>query len=932
MVVRIAPPGGRTRRRGGAVSLSGGDVPLAQPARDPGVNVPLIPIPVDETAGAIGEGLQDLGDVGVEAANLGLQVIRRDEGIARGADDTAFADFGQDLVRDLQKAGTLSDSAVVEGAGDQLLQEQERILSEHRGGNTSRALLENSLTKQRNRFADTLSVLNINAADVQLNLTVKSRVSSIIQEVLSDPDVLVSDDPMEAFRFYSGQVNEMMDFLQLNPAQRRVVGPTGKAQVALSMIDPLIRNKQFDRAITILRSEEVGAVMSPGDQRDAIRRIIDAERKLAEVKNEGQEFLDTARTILGATATDEDVRAAAAQMAGMELDGGFKIVDVGGGRVIAVDEDTLEVQTLVSGPTIEEDAKREKALTIARLMGKKEVLSSMAEEAGLGPLFGVPSTKGEGEKSKPAQPTSTEEEGEPTSPEVVPPISEEAISLPFGSDQPPVSNDMQTVIGLMAFSRRLLLIEDNAGGNAMLAQARMIIDNSREIQAAKELDKPITSVELLRELGLPLGSTMRQAVNRILLTTGEQQLRKQAGERISLELARENQVPASTTFGQLDAIQADRERSRGGTGEGTGVPRTIEDITRTRAIAGKRGRDQVDAEEQLAFVGEAQVQIKTLLEELIEDPTLVGAIGSFRATGRSGITLLQDLGMDDFISSVSELAFNAETNETTGETGFELTLDLFENPTLSSLDIIEHSIGVIIARLSTPAGRIPVELIRRSIKLVGLKGLRGSQVIIDRLNFVNDRMLQPRVNSITKRFPELLEPEETGAFEEQVIPSDTPRFRFEGGTLVPISPDRAPGGGSSESPFRGGSEGVDELRGEATNLSLGSRGILKSVKIKKGVKSEGTQPEILSAIEKANKVYSDLGSELVITSLGEGKHKKGSLHPKGMAVDLRTRDLSKANQKAAVVRLKETLGSDYDVVLEKNHIHVEFDPPKKKTS
>ena len=102
MVVRITPPGGRVRRKGGAISLAGGDVPTVAPARDPGVNVPLIPIPAGDTGGVIGAGLQSLGNVLGEGANLALQVVQRNEGLARDADETSFSDTLQDTIRDLQ--------------------------------------------------------------------------------------------------------------------------------------------------------------------------------------------------------------------------------------------------------------------------------------------------------------------------------------------------------------------------------------------------------------------------------------------------------------------------------------------------------------------------------------------------------------------------------------------------------------------------------------------------------------------------------------------------------------------------------------------------------------------------------------------------------------------------------------------------------------
>ncbi len=95
--------------------------------------------------------------------------------------------------------------------------------------------------------------------------------------------------------------------------------------------------------------------------------------------------------------------------------------------------------------------------------------------------------------------------------------------------------------------------------------------------------------------------------------------------------------------------------------------------------------------------------------------------------------------------------------------------------------------------------------------------------------------------------------------------------------------------------------------------------------IKRGVKVSGLQPEILLAIQEAREVYRNL-IDLTITALLDGTHMENSLHYKGLAVDLRTHYFSKPTQGLLLQRLKEALGPEYDVVLEKTHIHVEFDP------
>jgi hypothetical protein len=74
-------------------------------------------------------------------------------------------------------------------------------------------------------------------------------------------------------------------------------------------------------------------------------------------------------------------------------------------------------------------------------------------------------------------------------------------------------------------------------------------------------------------------------------------------------------------------------------------------------------------------------------------------------------------------------------------------------------------------------------------------------------------------------------------------------------------------------------------------------------------------------------IYNSLGVPFVVTSGRDGQHMSGSLHYSGNAMDLRRHDLdAKGVTGQAVNMLRSQLGGDYDVVLESDHIHVEYDP------
>ena len=100
--------------------------------------------------------------------------------------------------------------------------------------------------------------------------------------------------------------------------------------------------------------------------------------------------------------------------------------------------------------------------------------------------------------------------------------------------------------------------------------------------------------------------------------------------------------------------------------------------------------------------------------------------------------------------------------------------------------------------------------------------------------------------------------------------------------------------------------------------------------IKSGVDLRGLTPQMAIAYTIACQCYGQY--DCVITSASDGKHGPNSLHYKGQALDLRTRHLNGQGLQAVYHKLKESLGEQFDVVLESDHIHVEWDPKDKSIS
>lgn len=96
--------------------------------------------------------------------------------------------------------------------------------------------------------------------------------------------------------------------------------------------------------------------------------------------------------------------------------------------------------------------------------------------------------------------------------------------------------------------------------------------------------------------------------------------------------------------------------------------------------------------------------------------------------------------------------------------------------------------------------------------------------------------------------------------------------------------------------------------------------------LKPGVKIDGIKPELLLAIIVAEEVYRLARRSLVITSVKDGKHMKGSLHYSGSALDLRIYPEGRVPPGQMAKEIQNRLGKDFDVILEPDHIHIEYQP------
>jgi len=102
------------------------------------------------------------------------------------------------------------------------------------------------------------------------------------------------------------------------------------------------------------------------------------------------------------------------------------------------------------------------------------------------------------------------------------------------------------------------------------------------------------------------------------------------------------------------------------------------------------------------------------------------------------------------------------------------------------------------------------------------------------------------------------------------------------------------------------------------------------MRLKPGASIDGLRTEMLFGLVCIEPLFVKERVELVITSGTDGVHMQGSKHYEGLAVDIRSRTIRAENLSRFIVNLKDALGVDFDVVLENDHIHIEYDPKKKR--
>ena len=92
---------------------------------------------------------------------------------------------------------------------------------------------------------------------------------------------------------------------------------------------------------------------------------------------------------------------------------------------------------------------------------------------------------------------------------------------------------------------------------------------------------------------------------------------------------------------------------------------------------------------------------------------------------------------------------------------------------------------------------------------------------------------------------------------------------------------------------------------------------------------QSLKPQLVLALIIIDQVMKQFGQEVMITSINDAKHASTSLHYDGGAVDIRSRWFDEPQAVLDTCLLALGNSPDFDMILESDHFHLEYQPKRK---
>jgi hypothetical protein len=636
-----------------------------------------------------------LGKIGEKFKAAEDRLNARKESLHRNAISEQATLDSRDVLDDARTSLDLSRDEDIALVSSKLAEISQTALAQYQGNEEGRLILQEDLQKMRFGFLG-----DVAQDSVTINL---ERSKKLFGERLNQSRARVALNP----DLLDNEIKETREFLKnnrgsFNPQTEAGFEQAILAETADAAFTTYMITGRRNMAESVLAREDVRAAFGENRMQEAVKLLNTADAKRAEALTKIGTAMAQAQALLP-EGTDEDRQRVAFQLMGIDPTQKLKFFPFGN-KVLVMNQkgEKVSVMTIPEGEGTYLDTDKKKAVGFPEDSvvfqpndgGPPQELHKGGKT--IERIEAEEAAKSQGKLLGTANGMKAVLEAAGYDQELIAGVTEElhssnAIAKPFQDGSEP-SGDSKRVAMLVATSRRLLAAGQVSMANGMIQQAKLLASTSLEMAREKENDKPI-SMELAREFGLPIGTPMGEALTKI-------------GGRLPLSPA---------------------------------------DLAATKSEATATAKAKVKGQETIAFVNEAESVVDSFLEKLSVDPKLGGLIGGLRATGQNLIQIFNDFGAGELVITAKELAFS-ESNAPIDD-----VLGWFDDKTLSVLDIMTNSIGLILARIRTPTGRIPVDVIKRSIKDTNLAGFQGSKVVRNRLEFIKELLGQRREN-VKSRF------------------------------------------------------------------------------------------------------------------------------------------------------------------------------------
>lgn len=188
--------------------------------------------------------------------------------------------------------------------------------------------------------------------------------------------------------------------------------------------------------------------------------------------------------------------------------------------------------------------------------------------------------------------------------------------------------------------------------------------------------------------------------------------------------------------------------------KGKGITMTLSDGTKVQ-IGGsnldKTGptQSQMTKQNELWQEYDSMIEnVEIMIADVEKDPSLVGVVGSARKAAQTATGVTEDfsrlIGEIPVVGTVFDWASEMVDNDS--DLSDEQKAKFSDDPKLSKLRLFENNLGLALARSRHPTGRIPVDIINRSIADAKLTGMTSSRDVIYRMREILSMLQENRTN------------------------------------------------------------------------------------------------------------------------------------------------------------------------------------------